>query len=459
MKKILSVICVWGVVLVATAPPTYAQSNDVNKSRIIVTTDLGGSDPDDIQSLIHLLLCSNLVDIEGIVSSQTWVNLPDRTALIKSYIDAYACVYPNLQRHACGFADPEFLKSVTLSGQRQAHMDGVGEGMDSEGSEHIISVVDKKEDDRPVWLLAWGGANTIAQALWKVRQTRGKRALDRFVAKIRVYDVLGQDDAGAWIAKEFPNLIYIRNTAVYGWSPSDEWIDQHIQLVDPFGKYYPDRIWATEGDSPAFLYLLANGLNVPENPDYGGWGGRFSLQRQLGVRGMSFVAASGKEEGKYDPYTMLVASEEGVNAIRRWREHIWNNLAVRMQWSAHGVYDECNHHPKVHVENSGSSSYMEVEAKTGSLLSFNASASTDPDGDELCFSWSIYKEAGTYHGMVNVVGSNEPKCSLLIPEEATGATMHLILEVTDNGSPSLTSYQRIVIHVRPIGKQRKKQSM
>ena len=65
----------------------YAETKDSEKARVIVTTDLGGADPDDIQSMIHLLLCSDMVDMEGIVSSQTWIELPDNSQLIKKYID------------------------------------------------------------------------------------------------------------------------------------------------------------------------------------------------------------------------------------------------------------------------------------------------------------------------------------------------------------------------------------
>ncbi len=119
--------------------------------------------------------------------------------------------------------------------------------MDSPGSELIISTVDNEEDGRPVWIAAWGGMNTVAQALYKVKNTRSEEELSRFINKIRIYDVLGQDDAGAWIAKNFPNLKYIRNVEVYGWGPSDEWTRENVQNRGSLGSHYPNRIWATEG--------------------------------------------------------------------------------------------------------------------------------------------------------------------------------------------------------------------
>ncbi|MBR5211094.1 MAG: DUF1593 domain-containing protein [Bacteroidales bacterium] len=425
-----------------------AQIRTEDKARVIVTTDLGGSDPDDIQSMIHLLLCSDMVDIEGLVSSQTWIDLPDNSSLIRTYVDEYAKVFANLKVHSAGFPDPEYLKSVTVFGQRGCHMDGVGQGKDSEGSDLIIRAVDNKSDARPVWVLAWGGTNSIAQALWKVAETRTEKEVAEFVSKIRVYDILGQDDAGAWIAKTFQDLIYIRNTEVYGWAPSDDWTDANIQSVVPLGTAYPDRIWATEGDSPSFLYLLANGLNVPEHPEYGGWGGRFDLVEQKGIRGMSFISRSGKDESKYDPYYMTASAKDGVGAINKWRQAIWNNFAARMSWTAAGIYEEANHHPVAMIGRDRTLECLTKSVRPGTVLKVDASSTYDPDGDPMTFRWEIYKEPGTYKGRIQLQGADLPECSVMIPDEAAGSVIHLVLEVTDSGTPALTSYRRVVINVK-----------
>lgn len=87
-------------------------------------------------------------------------------------------------------------------------MHAVGEGMDSEGSDWIIKTVDK-DDKRPVWVLVWGGPNCLAQALWKVRNTRTQAETDAFVDKLRVYVISDQDDSGPWIRQSFRDLFYI----------------------------------------------------------------------------------------------------------------------------------------------------------------------------------------------------------------------------------------------------------
>ena len=419
-----------------------------DKQRLIVTTDLGGTDPDDTQSMIHLLLCSNTIDLEGIISSQVWSDYPDRVEAIINVVNRFCEVIPRLNKHADGIPDAAYLTSIVKNGQSKSNMDGVGEGKDSPGSELIIAAVDKRGDKRPVWIAAWGGMNNVAQALWKVAHTRSPEELKRFTEKICIYDVLGQDDAGAWIAKNYPDIPYIRNKAVYGWSPSDKWIKENIQSQLPFGACYPDRKWATEGDSPSFLYLLANGLNMPEHVDYGGWGGRFDTQKAANIRGMDFIRRSGKDETQYDPYYMYGTAPEGGDAIRKWQAHIWNDFAARMAWTTTDDYSAVNHHPTAAVGKDRSLKCRHEKARPGDVLQFDASRSSDPDGDSLNFRWTVYAEPSTYKGTVDIEGGDTPRCRVAVPANASGKTIHLILTVTDDGTPALTAYRRIVIEVR-----------
>lgn len=416
------------------------------KSRLIVTTDLGGSDPDDIQSMIHLLVCSDCIDIEGLISSQAWVNDPDKTPALQSIVDKFVPVLSNMLVHSSGFPTAEHLKSIVVRGQSLAHMDGVGDGMDSPGSELIVSSI-IKEDDRPIWLVAWGGMNTIAQAIWKLHNTFDEDTFRHYLSKIRIYDILGQDDAGAYIAKTYPEILYIRNKEVYGWAPDDEWTRDNIQSKMPLGQYYPNRIWATEGDSPSFLYVLANGLNEPEHPDYGGWGGRFSLEKIKNIRGMDFIQRSGKDESVYDDYYMIGSAPEGVRTMKKWEDHIRNDFAARMAWSQESNYEDANHHPVVIVNGSKELSPICIDATPEETIRLSASGSYDPDNDNLVYSWYVYEEPST--GKVKIENTDSKDCVVKIPENSYGSVVHIILEVTDNGSPSLTSYRRIIITVKP----------
>ena len=425
----------------------FAQVNMSDKQRLIVTTDLGGTDPDDTQSMIHLLVCSNAIDIEGLISSQVWMDDPDKTTKIIEVINWYQEVLPRLKKQAAGYPDADYLRSITKQGQPKSNMSGVGEGKDSPGSELIISVVDRKGDNRPVWIAGWGGMNTVAQALWKVKNTRSKKALSAFIKKIRIYDVLGQDDAGAWIAENFPDLVYIRNKKIYGWAPSDGWTKSNVQNCIPLGNHYPNRIWATEGDTPSFLYVYTNGLNVPDHIDYGGWGGRFSTVKVSKIRGMDFIVKSGKDETQYDPYYMYGSTKEGIEAINKWKQHIWNNFAARMLWTTTDDYSAVNHHPVAIIDGDNSLKCLYKRAKAGNALIFDASESKDPDGNQLDYKWFVYNEPSTYKGDVTIEENSSAKCKILVPFNASGKTIHLILEIADKGIPVLTVYRRIVIKV------------
>ena len=417
-------------------------------TRVIVTTDIGGSDPDDQQSLVHLLTLLDRVDLEGFIYQHAWVsfNKGNEVKVVDGVLKAYEKVWSNLRVHSNGFPDVQTLQSLIKHGQQEAAMAGVGEEKDSPGSELIIQNIDK-DDPRPVWIVAWSGMNTLAQALWKVKQTRTEAEVRKFVEKIRVYDILGQDDAGAWMVTEFPELIYIRNKEVYGWPPSDTWFKENVQSVGELGKQYPNRIWATEGDSPSFLYVIDNGLNFPEHPDWGGWGGRFDTKKKEGIRSMDWVVRSNLDETKYDPYLMLGSSSEGSNAIRRWANEINNDFAARMIWTTANRYEEANHHPIAVVGKDKTTDAIYKTVKVGKVIQLDASCSNDPDGDQLTYEWIFYQEPSSFKGKLEF-DKGQSKIAIAVPMEAKEKNIHLILRITDNGQPALTSYRRVILECK-----------
>lgn len=437
----------------ATAQPAAAgpggRSNS-HKPRIVVTTDLG-ADPDDEQSLVRLLVSANEFDIEGlIVSTGCWKKNQSNTAMLDKIVDAYGKVLPNLQVHARGYPSHEYLKSISVLGQTGYGMGDVGEGRDTQGSDLIIAVVDK-DDPRPVWVQFWGGGNNLAQAIWKVRATRSQDGLAKFLGKLRVFDILGQDDAGAWLAKNFPKLLFIRATGVYGWQPpkNGDYQRNDIQSHGPLGALYPDTKWATEGDTPAFMHVFPNGLNDPEKIDQGGWGGRFSLTRTAGIRSMSEVAKINQDaEPQFDPYYMYGNTPEKANAIKRWSKGYDNDFAARMDWSITGNYADANHHPVAVVNGDSSRNVLEITAAAGSTVKLDAAGSSDPDKNPLNYSWSFYQEPSSYDGTVKIEDASTPTPTIAIPADASGKNLHVILELHDNGSPNLYAYRRVIISVK-----------
>ena len=279
-----------GILVALIAASAFA----AERPRVVVLTDMG-ADPDDEQSLVRLLLYTNEIDVEGLVATTScWQQHAIRPDFIGNILNAYGRVQPNLLKHDARYPSADTLRAKVKRGLPRYGMTGVGPGRDSEGSDWIIQRLDQP-DDRPLWISIWGGPNTLAQALHTLRATRPAADVARLVAKLRVYTISDQDDSGAWLRREFPGLFYIVTPGDdYGQSTwiainnthegidnttiSNAWLAQHIQQGHgPLGAAYPDVAWGMEGDTPAYLGLIPNGLNVPDRPDWGGWGGRYEL--------------------------------------------------------------------------------------------------------------------------------------------------------------------------------------
>ena len=462
---------------------SYAQGRKAAfiKPRIIVTTDIT-NEPDDQESLVRLLLYANDIDIEGLIGSTgVWKLSDPATDVIHECIDAYAKVYGNLQLHDPEYPSPEYLHEITATGNRGYGMSHVS-GRGSQGARLIIQAADK-EDSRPLWLLAWGGGNTIAQAIWTVSQTRSERELNDFLGKIRVYDLAAQDDAGAWMAKTYPQLFLLRNVLAFkamsfrfssdAWNHTrggDEsvvtrdWVRENIQKGHgALGEVYPDALHIWEGDTPTYFYVMPNGLNDPEQQWQGSWGGRFQREKQKNVNievqeyaGANCSKGCFVNESFFLDYWLYADAEdtwtyEGKTytnrwaPIFRWRTDFQHDFAARMDWCVQSP-EEANHPPVVILDNDSTASVMYVDGSPGASLSFSAASSFDPDGDDLRFQWWIYPEAGTYEGIVPLSNAEKSQIQIELPDDLGDQTIHLILTVRDNGMPGLTRYRRVVIH-------------
>ena len=470
--------------IIVIMPFGYAQkrnNSEIVKPRIIVTTDIT-NEPDDQESLIRLLLYANDIDIEGLIGSTgVWKLSDPATDVIHECIDGYGQVHENLVQHDSAYPAAEYLHSITVTGNRGYGMSHVS-GRGSAGARLIIEAA-HRNDPRPLWLLAWGGANTIAQAIWTVSQTRSEEELNVFLNKIRVYDLAGQDDAGAWMAKTYPQLFLIRNVLAYkGMSfrfSSDKWdhtrggdetvvtrawVRENIQENHgPLGQLYPDALHLWEGDTPTYFYLMPNGLNDPEQQWQGSWGGRFTREKQKNVNVVAQEYAGADcskgcfvNESLFLDYwlyadaedTWTYKSETYTNQwapIFRWRTDFQHDFAARMDWCVKSM-DQANHPPQVALGDDFSNQVMYVEALPGDKLSYSAANSYDPDDDELEYQWWIYPEAGTYKGEVQLMGSQGPQVRVEIPKDINGQNIHLILTVRDKGEPTLTRYRRVVIN-------------
>lgn len=449
------------------------------KPRVFVLTDIE-NEPDDAQSLVRFLTYSNMWDVEGIVATTScWQR--DKTAewRIHEIIDAYAKVRENLEIHESGYPTHDYLKSVVKIGIPKFGMKGVGEGQDSEGSEWLIKLLEN-EDDRPVYIQAWGGANVLAQALWKMQRTKTANELAGIIKKIRVYTISDQDDSGPWIRKNFPGIFYIVSPgfeengggqyhyATWSGISGDKfhgrfigpdfsivdnpWLDEHIrQNHGPLGAEHPHTEYLMEGDTPSFLGLVNNGLSHPEHPNYGSWGGRYELYIPPYKKYMYQEESRPIWTNTVDEvYSELTQSYHTSNhaTIWRWREAYQHDFAARIDWSNSPKYEDANHPPvaKLNHEN-------EILVHSGETVTLSGKASTDPDGDALTYKWFVYNEVGTMNvgrrGVIELQNADTHSVSFEAPATDKVETIHVILQVTDTGSPSLTRYQRVIVNVIP----------
>ncbi len=458
--------------------------------RLIVISDIG-NEPDDQMSLIRLLLYSNQLDIEALIAStSTWQRTTVHPETMRALIQAYGQVRPNLLKHAPGWPTAEELNGRVFTGQTAYGMAATGTDKMSEGAEAIIRAADR-DDARPLWISVWGGTNTLAQALLRVRATRSANELAKFVRKLRVYSISDQDDAGPWIRREFPDLFYIVQpsspdggeyyyaswTGISGdvyyrngsgadfTTVTNEWLDTNIRSKGPLGKLYPRFLFIMEGDTPSYLSLIDNGLNSYRRPDWGGWGGRYILRQPyaethaIWTQGGDMFTRVTSQDTVHGTDGQEHVSDQAT--IWRWREAFQNDFAARMDWTITD-YAHANHNPAVQVNGQTGTAPIELEVMTGQAVALDASTSTDPDGHALHFHWFHYAEAGgtgaslaaiSIHGAdtaratVTATAACRPQWLRLGSGCPSAGIAHIILAVTDEGSPKLTSYRRIILKV------------
>ena len=454
----------------------------IQKHRAIILTDIE-ADPDDTESLVRLLTYANVIDIKGLIATtSTHQRNNVHPESIRRVIHAYGEVRANLMKHEAGFPDADSLLLLVKQGLPEYGMKGVGEGKNSQGSDWIIKVLEE-DDQRPLWVCIWGGPNTLAQALYEIRRTRTEPEAWKLIAKLRVYTISDQDDTGIWMRKNFPALFYIVSPGGYGSSTwiainqlgpginndviSNRWLAENIQEGHgPLGAIYPDVAYGMEGDTPSWLALIPNGLNEPEHPDWGGWGGRYELYRpdysSLDTGGFTGGVPVEPEPraiwtNAVDRYAPYVLNEYG-RAVRldtasfasnkatlwRWREDFQNDFAARMDWCIE-PYRDANHPPVPalgHPE--------QITVRSGEAFSMDAGGTSDPDGDNLSYLWFQYPEAGSYRKSIEFVSAeNLWRVAVRAPQVEKTETAHFILKVTDKGKPPLSRYKRVIVNVLP----------
>jgi hypothetical protein len=263
-----------------------AQKPVPQKPRVLISTDIGGTDPDDNQSMAHLLMYNNLFKLEGLVSSPSYGD--GNKAEILRMIALYEKDLPKLRQHVKDYASPDELRAVTKQGQHGA-APFKGYSKPSEGSEWIIRCA-KKNSEQPLWILVWGGLEDLAQALHDAPE---------ILKKIKVYFIGGPNkkwcaNSYAYIAENFPDLWFIEsNSSYYGFFSTHKVPDSlsnqnyyknYVRGAGHLGKDYNNNRYQGRvkmGDTPSLLYMMDGDPLHPRRENWGGSYDKFKSSPRL----------------------------------------------------------------------------------------------------------------------------------------------------------------------------------
>ena len=245
-----------------------------NRYRVIVSTDIGGTDPDDFQSMVHLLVYADCLDIEGLVSSPYGLG---RKEHLLEVIDCYENDYANLKTYSDQYPTPDALRAITKQGETE-RAPYAGVRRSTEGSQWIVECA-RRDDPRPLHVLVWGGIEDLSQALHDAPD---------ILPKLRVYWIGGPNkkwgpDTFQYIVTHHPKLWIIESNATYrGWftggNQSGQWsnkafVSQHIAGKGALGDFFVSKKADIKmGDTPSVGWLLKG---APDDPSLPGWGGQF----------------------------------------------------------------------------------------------------------------------------------------------------------------------------------------
>ncbi len=438
--NIIWVMVAFGLLSVSST----ANASPHQRPRVVVTTD---GEVDDRCSMVRFLLYANQWDTRALVISSSkhhWAGNDTIEAYrwpgtdwIDRHLAAYEEVFPTLSHHEPGFPPPDSLRSRVFIGNiaYEGEMDAP-----SPGSQRIVEVL-LERDTSAVWLQAWGGPNTIARALKTIQEDHPDR-IPEVTEKARLFLISEQDSTfSSYIRPNWPDLqAIVQHHCAYGviayrWDdlmPAElhgffesPWMRENIlSNHGALCSMYEARRgggFRSEGDSPSFLHLIDVGLRSLEHPGYGGWGGRFEQRRGA--------------------WRSPARDEECSKTLWRWAMALQNDFAARADWCV-SAYESANHPPAVrlsHAEN--------LRVAPSDTIVVSALPTTDPDGDEVAFRWWHFSEAGACEELPILSGANTATASIVIPESASGKSLHFVCEAIDNGSPPLTRYGRVVVTV------------
>ena len=297
------------------------QQARAEKPRVIISTDIGGGDPDDHQSMVHYLVYADRFDTEGLISS------PPKGGRVKDIydcLDAYEKDFPNLKTWSPDYPSPQSLRNLARQGALESQTGADPDSKISDGAKLIIERANVL-DERPLYVIVWGSITDVAQAV---------HADPGIKSKLRIYSI------GSWntlngirerdyLYNNHPDLWWIENDTTFrgmymggeqgGDLENRTFPEKHIRQHGALGDLFMHKKADIKmGDSPSVLYLLNGAPDQPEEPHWGG----------------AFIRTEPNKRPTYwrdNPKTELMFNNKaGAKTVSQWRKDYLRDWQRRM---------------------------------------------------------------------------------------------------------------------------------
>lgn len=315
---VFGTILLVSVLLVLTL---WSRFDTGGKHRVIVSTDIGGSDPDDFQSMVHYLVYADMFDTEGLISSPPHGG---RLRDILECIAAYAEDYDNLSTWSPEYPSPEALRSVSRQGAIRPQAAATPSATISAGAELIIRRAEV-EDRRPLYLLVWGSMTDVAQAVHKRPDIKSKLRIISIGSWNTRYDTGARD----YLFDHHPDLWWIESDTTFrgvymggdqeGAFANERFTQKHVERHGSLGALFMRKKADIKmGDTGSVLYLLNGDADDPEAEH---WGGAY-------VRPYAHIRPTYWHD---NPETSLAYGPmKGAVTVSKWRREFLSDWMRRM---------------------------------------------------------------------------------------------------------------------------------
>ncbi|MBX7135166.1 MAG: DUF1593 domain-containing protein [Fimbriimonadaceae bacterium] len=292
------------------------------KPRVIVSTDIGGGDPDDHQSMVHYLVYADRFETEGLISSPP---KQGRASDILDCIAAYERDFDNLQSWSRDYPRPDALQAVVRQGAIDSQSGAEPDKALSDGAKLIIERAGA-DALRPLYVLVWGSITDVAQAVHSAPAIK---------PRLRIYSIGSWNTQNGRKERDYlfahhPDLWWIESDTSFrgmymgGDQEGDlgnrsfpaQYIKGHGALGALFMRKKAD---IKMGDSPSVLYLLHGDPDKPETPHWGG----------------AFIQPEPDKRPTYwhdNPAPDLISNDKpGARTVNQWRTDYLRDWQARMK--------------------------------------------------------------------------------------------------------------------------------